>query len=170
MKNLFYVLFLLAGTAIAQTGYVQYDALLQSLPEFETAQKELAKLEAALGADLQKAKQNATQKFNDLKYKSQNPDLNEEQMKDLAAQAETLEKELARESKIAEFKLVSERNKLMEPINLKVSNAVKKIAESKAFQLVIDAGQVVYTVDGLDITKEVAIELGIPLNQETAKN
>jgi outer membrane protein len=58
MKKLLLVLFLAAGTSMAQTGYVASEALLQSMPEFQTAQQEISKLAASLKADDQKAENN----------------------------------------------------------------------------------------------------------------
>ncbi|WP_124979981.1 OmpH family outer membrane protein [Nonlabens xiamenensis] len=166
MKKVFLLLFLVAGTAMAQTGYVQYEALLQSMPEYNTAQSQINKFTETLVADLKKAEKNAGAKMNDLKYKAQAPDVTEAQMQEFGKQAQTLQQEIEREKQLADLKLAAERNKLLDPLTAKLNAAIKKVADAKGFKLIVDVSTVAYSTEGTDISEAVAKELGIPLDQE----
>ena len=161
MKKVLLLLFLVAGSAIAQTGFVQYEAILGSMAEVEPIRKELTDLTTKLRGDLEKAKANSDQKMQDLQYQAQKPGTTPEQQQELAQQAQALQAELANSSKAAELQLGAKENVLMKPILKKLNEAIQAVSKEKGLKLVVNASQVVYSEPSANITLDVAKKLGI---------
>lgn len=173
MKKLLLVLFLAAGTAMAQTGYVASEALLQSMPEFQTAQQEISKLSASLKADDQKAENNVKEKMALLQAKVQelgktatDEAAYNEELEIYKSQAAALENELRNSKKLADLKLGDKQNKLLAPLTVKLNEAIKKVAIAKGYKIILDINAVSYATEETNISKAVALELGIPLPTE----
>lgn len=173
MKKLLLVLFLAAGTAMAQTGYVASEALLQSMPEFKTAQQEISKLAASLKADDEKAEANVKEKMAELQAKVQ--ELSQtatdeaafnEELEIYKSQASALESELRNSKKLAELKLGEKQNKLLAPLSQKLNEAIEKVALAKGFKIIVDLTAVAYATEETNISKAVALELGIQIPKE----
>ncbi|MEN8817236.1 MAG: OmpH family outer membrane protein [Nonlabens sp.] len=173
MKKLFLVLFLVAGTAIAQTGYVASEGLLQSMPEFQVAQGEINKLATSLDNDAKKAETNAREKMAGLQQKVQ--ELSQTATDEAAfnkeveiykSQAAAIESELINSKKLAELKLGEMQNKLMGPITKKLNEAIKKVALARGYKVIVDINAVAYATEDTNISQDVAKELGIPLPTE----
>ncbi|WP_213521572.1 OmpH family outer membrane protein [Nonlabens sp.] len=173
MKKLLLVVFLAAGTAMAQTGYVASEALLQSVPEFQTAQQEISKLAASLKADDQKAENNVKEKMAELQAKVQ--ELRQTATDEAAfnaeleiykSQATALENELMNSKKLAELKLGEKQNKLLAPLSQKLNEAIKKVALSRGYKIIVDISAVSYATEDANISKAVALELGIAIPEE----
>lgn len=164
MKKVLLLLFLVAGTAMAQTGFVQYEAILGSMAEVQPVQKELTDLSEKLRAELDKAKANSEQKLQDLQYKAQKPGTTEAEQQQLAQQYAALQSELQNAAKSAELQLGAKENDLMKPILKKLNEAIQAVAKEKGFKLVINATQVVYSDPGSNISMDVAKRLGINID------
>ena len=140
MKKLLLLLFLVAGTtAMAQTGFVQYEAILGSMAEVEPIRKELGDLTTKLRGELEKAEANSAQKLQDLQYQAQKPGTTAEQKQQLAQQAQALQAEFQNSSKAAELQLGAKENDLMKPILKKLNEAIQEVAKEKGLKLVVNA-------------------------------
>ncbi len=173
MKKLLLVLFLAAGTAMGQTAYVASEALLQSMPEYQTAQKEIQKLAASLQADDKKAETNAREKMaiiqkrvKELSETAADQAAFDKDIKPLEEQAKAIETELVNSKQNAEKKLIEMQQKLMGPITMKLNQAIEKVSLAKGFKIVVDITAVAYATENLNISKDVAMELGIPIPEE----
>ena len=166
MKKVLLLLFLAAGTAMAQTGFVQYEAILASMPEVEPIRKELGDLTATLRADLEKAQANSEQKLQELQYQAQKPGVTAEERQGLAQQAQALQNELANSSKAAELQLGAKENDLMKPILNKLNEAIQAVSKEKGLKLVVNASQVVFSEPGANISIDVAKRLGINIDAQ----
>ncbi len=166
MKKVLLLLFLVAGTAMAQTGFVQYEAILQNMPEVEPIRNELKDLTTQLQQELQKAEANSTQKLQDLQYRMQKPGVSDEEKQQIAQQAQALQNEFANASKAAELQLGVRENDLMKPVLKKLNEAVQAVAKEKGLKLVVNASQVVYSEPGANISMDVAKRLGIDIQAE----
>jgi len=170
MKKLLLVLFLAAGTAMAQTGYVASEALLQSMPEFQTAQQEITKYAESIKADDAKAENNARTRMAELQQKVQ--ELSKTATDEAAfnkevevykTQAAAIESELVNSKRIAEQRLGEKQNKLITPLTIKLNEAIKKVALARGYKVVVDINSIAYATEDTNISQDVARELGIPM-------
>jgi outer membrane protein len=166
MKKVLLLLFLVAGTAMAQTGFVQYEAILASMPDVEPIRKELGDLSEKLRAELDKAEANSTQKLQDLQYQAQKPGTTDAQKQQFGQQAAALQSEYQNAAKSAELQLGAKENDLMKPILTKLNEAIQAIAKEKGLKLVVNATQVVYSEPGANISIDVAKRLGIKIDAD----
>lgn len=173
MKKILLVLFLAAGTAMGQTAYVASEALLQSMPEYQTAQQEIQKLAESLQADDKKAETNAREKMaiiqkrvQELSKTAADQAAFDKEIKPLEEQAKAIETELVNSKKSAEKRLLEMQQKLMGPITLKLNKAIEKVSLAKGYKMVIDITAVAFATEETNISKDVALELGIPIPEE----
>lgn len=170
MKKLLLVLFLAAGTAMAQTGYVASEALLQSMPEFQTAQQEITKYAESIKADDVKAENNARTRMAELQQKVQElsktatdeATFNKE-VEVYKTQAAAIESELVNSKRIAEQRLGEKQNKLITPLTVKLNEAIKKVALAKGYKVIVDINSIAFATEETNISQDVARELGIPM-------
>jgi len=166
MKKVLLLLFLVAGTAMAQTGFVNYQTILYSMPEAEPIRKELDALSEKLKADLDKAKANYEQKVQELQYQAQKPGTTDAQKQQFEQQYMMLQSEIQKTAQDAESNLQTRESDLMKPIILKLNEAIEAVAKEKGLKLVVNATQVVYSEPGASISIEVAQRLGIKIDAE----
>jgi len=169
MKKLIFstlLLFNLSAFTFAQkTGYVDTDYILNSIPEYKNAQETLDKL----AADWQKEIDAKYAEIDKL-YKAYQADallLTEDMRKKRENEIINKEKEV-RELQKQRFgvdgELFKKRQELVKPIQDKVYNAIKSVAERKGIAFVFDkAGAVtlLYTNSKYDLSEEVIKELGV---------
>lgn len=169
-KSLILLLFSLLSTfgiaqgGAAKFGYVDTDYILGQIPEYKAAQSELDKtsiqwqkeIEGRFGEidKLYKAYQaDAILLTEDMKKKRENEILNKEkEVKDLQKQRFGVDGEL--------FK---KRQELVKPIQDKVYNGIKSVAEKKGLGFIMDkSGQVsiLYANSKYDISDDVLVYLG----------
>ena len=170
MKNkILSLLFLLASfTAVSQSaakfGYVDTDYIMSQIPEYKAAQSELDKTSVQWQKEidgkyaevdkLYKAYQaDAILLTDDMKKKRENEIINKEkEVKDLQKQRFGVDGEL--------FK---KRQELVKPIQDKVYNAIKVVAEKRGLGFIMDkSGQVslLYANTKYDISDDVLVYLG----------
>jgi outer membrane protein len=168
MKKVLLLLFLVAGTAMAQTGYVQYEAILASMPEVEPIRKEITELNTSLQTKLRDMEAKSTAKLQELQYQAQKPGVTEAEQKQIAAQAQALQKEYMNSAKAAELQLGAKENDLMKPILTKLNQAVQEVAKEKGLKAILDAKVLVYAEPGVNISIDVAKKLGINIDDAPA--
>ena len=170
MKKLILLLFVLMNSvsgfsqAAAKFGYVDTDYILDQIPEYKAAQNELDKTSIQWQKEIEgrfseidklyKAYQaDAILLTDDMKKKRENEILNKEkEAKDLQKQKFGVDGEL--------FK---KRQELVKPLQDKVYNAIKVVAEKKGIGFILDkSGQVsiLYANHKYDISDDVLIHLG----------
>lgn len=169
MRSLFAALLLVTGMANAQSGtakfgYVDTDYIMGEIPEYKAAQSELDKTSVQWQKEidtkyaevdkLYKAYQaDAILLTDEMKKKRENEIINKEkEVKDLQKQRFGVDGEL--------FK---KRQELVKPIQDKVYNAIKSVADRRALGFVMDkSGQVslLYANPKYDISDEVLVFLG----------
>src|SRR3954465_5991891 len=153
-----------AQTGTAKFGYVDTDYIMGQIPEFKAAQSELDKTSVQWQKEidekysevdkLYKAYQaDAILLTDDMKKKRENEIINKEkEAKDLQKQRFGVDGEL--------FK---KRQELVKPIQDKVYNAIKAIAEKGAYSIIFDKSSdltMLYTSSKLDKSDEVLAQLG----------
>jgi outer membrane protein len=152
------------GQAAAKFGYVDTDYILGQIPEFKAAQSELDKTSIQWQKEMEgkfaeidklyKAYQaDAILLTDDMKKKRENEIINRE----------TEAKELQKQRFGVDGELFKKRQELVKPIQDKVYNAIKVVAEKKAIGFVLDkSGQVsiLYANSKYDISEDVLVYLG----------
>jgi len=167
MKSLITAIVLVLGLTTSVSaqkfGYINSQDLLSQLPEvkestanIETLKKQLQKKGQDMVASLQQ------------KYASLQKDQEEGRLSPI--QLETEAKKLQEEeAKIAEFeqssqqKIYEKTELLLSPIQEKINNAIKEVAEDNGYTYIFDAslGMVLYADPGADVGSLVKAKLGL---------
>lgn len=152
-----------------KTAYVDTDYILSNIPEYKMAQETLDKL----AADWQKEIDAKYAEIDKL-YKAYQADallLTEDMRKKRENEIINKEKEV-RELQKQRFgvdgELFKKRQELVKPVQDKVYNAIKSVAEKKGIAFVFDkAGAVtlLYSNNKYDLSEEVIKELGVKKNK-----
>lgn len=162
MKKILFVIMMVASTvAMAQTGYVNSQALIGAIPEVAKADESLKQLATRLQADVAKREENAKQKMEELAYEMQAPKVTPERQQEIRLLAQEIEKEVTNANKLSELELASKRNELLEPVYKKVNDAIAAIAKKRGMKVVVDISAILYADEDLDLTADVRKELGL---------
>jgi outer membrane protein len=160
---LFFSLFGVSQSA-AKFGYVDTDYILSQIPEFKAAQSELDKTSVGWQKDID-GKYTEIDKL----YKAYQADailLTDEMKKKRENEIVSREKEvqdLQKKRFGVDGELFKKRQELVKPIQDKVYNAIKTVAEKKALGFILDkSGQVsiLYANSKYDISDDVLVHLG----------
>src|SRR5688500_15417333 len=168
MKKIIFVLAIVALTAFygkaQRIGYVDTDYILTSIPEYKAAQGEIDKLSVDWQKEIE-AKYTEIDKLykayqadailltDDMKKKRENEIINKE--KEV--------KELQKQRFGVDGELFKKRQELVKPIQDKVYNAIKVVAEKKGLGFILDkSGQIsiLYANTKYDISDDVLVYLG----------
>lgn len=166
--SLIAILFIIAGISSAQTaakfGYVDTDYILSQIPEYKAAQTELDKTSIQWQKEME-AKYAEIDKLNKA-YQADAVLLTDDMKKKRESEIAAKEKE-AKDVQKQKFgvdgELFKRRVELVKPIQDKVYNAIKTVAEKKALGFVLDkSGQVsiLYANSKYDISDDVLSLLG----------
>lgn len=170
MRKLFHIVLFLGALVFfysqqaAKFGYVDSEYILSKIPEFKQAQQELDKLSVEWQKEIEakyaevdklyKAYQaDAVLLTDEMKKKRENEIINKE--KEV--------KELQKKRFGVDGELFKKRQELVKPVQDKVYNAIKAVAEKKGLGFVMDkAGQVtlMYANPKYDISDDVLTHLG----------
>lgn len=169
-KSIFCLVFLVLSTfAVAQSGaakfgYVDTDYMLGQIPEYKAAQSELDKTSVNWQKEIEIKFQEIDKLFkalqadailltDDMKLKRQNEIVNKEN------EAKALQKQRFG----VDGELFKKRQELVKPIQDKIYNAIKTVAEKKGLGFILDkSGQVsiLYANSKYDISDDVLVQLG----------
>jgi outer membrane protein len=165
------VLFAFASnSAIAQKfAYVDTEYILDLLPEYRSAQKQLN----ALSEDWQKEIEQKMQDFEkaEKEFSAEQVLMSDEMKKKRGVELKQMQDELRdfRNKKFGfEGDLFKKRQELVKPIQDKVFDAVQKVAKARAYDFIFaKGGEVVmlYTNSKYDMSNEVLTELGIAIDK-----
>ncbi len=173
MKKIF-LLVLLAGTAFASTqaqrfGYVDTEYILDMLPEYRSAQKQLELISSDWEKEIEK-KQIAIDKMH-RDFNAEQVLLTEELRKKRDQDIKDKEKDL-RDYRTQKFgyegELFKKRQELIKPIQDKIFEAVQKVAKQSALDFIFAKGGdmiMLYSNAKYDKSDEVLTELGVAITK-----
>ena len=146
-------------------AYVDTEYILKNIPEYEAAQKQLDELSEGYQKEIEALREQIEKMYNE--YQSEKALLIENQRREredaiIAKEKET--KELQMKYFGREGELYKKRQELVKPIQDKVFNAIKDIAEDGHYALVFDVSgsglSILYTDPKYDKSEDVLQKLG----------
>ena len=177
MKNLTILIFgtfFCMQTVIAQKfGYVDTEYILNKMPEYKKAQKEIDKLSAAWQSEIEDMYKDIDKMYKD--YQAEEILLTEEMKRDRQEEIIKKEKEVKEHQKKIfgyEGLLFLKRQELIKPIQDEIFEAVQAVAKEKKLQVIFDkSGDLVmiYTHPQHDYTDYVLEELGFGDKEDTVQ-
>lgn len=178
MKKLF-LLILLTGTSFVSLqaqrfAYVDTEYILDLLPEYRSAQKQLEQLSADWEKEIEKRQQAIDKMYRD--FNAEQVLLTEELRKRREQEIKDKEKELKdyRTQKFGyEGELFKKRQELIRPIQDKVFEAVQKIAKQGALDFIFAKGGemiMLFSNAKYDKSDEVLAELGVAITKNKDNN
>ena len=174
MKRILVVLLitLTAGTLQAQkVGYIDTDYILEKLPEYADAQRQLDAISAEWQAQLEKKYQVIDQMYQDLQAEEilLTEDMKRKRMDEIREnELEALEYQKKKFG--VEGELFKERQKLVKPIQEKVYKAIKEVARASGYAIMMDkAGSttLIYTNPKYNKSDAVLKKLGFDVEDQS---
>ena len=167
MKKILFLLLIFCGTLNAQAqkfALVDMEYILSNIPAYERANEQLNQPPKAWQAEVEALSKSAETLYKN--YQNESVFLSEAQKKEKEQAIVNKEKEAADLKKKyfgPEGELFKKRQSLIEPIQDEIYNAIKGIASSKGFQLILDRASdngIIFASPSIDISNEVLAKLG----------
>lgn len=152
------------GVKAQKFALVDMEYILSNIPAYERANEQLNQTSKAWQAEVE-ALNNAAQTLYK-NYQNEGVFLSEAQKKEREQAIVNKEKEASELKKKyfgPEGELYKKRQSLVEPIQDEIYNAIKSIATSKGFQLILDRASdegIIFASPSIDISSEVLSKLG----------
>jgi outer membrane protein len=151
-------------------GYTDYEVLLANMPEMQSVQQQIQTFFQTRQTELQQAAQQLQESAE--QYQRQSSLLSEEAKAEREQTLVTSQQELQQRSGRAEQELAQRRAELMRPLFEKLQGAIDAVSAEKGLDLVLPTQVggdpfILYVNDQtiVDITRDVAARLGIPVNE-----
>ena len=166
MRKLFILMFLALGLNAAAQKYALIDIeyIMSNIPAYERANEQLNQVSKKWQSEIEAINNQAKTLYKN--YQNEAVFLSEAQKKEQEQAIVDKEKEAAELRKKyfgPEGELYKKRVSLIEPIQDEVYNAVKGIAQSKGYQLVLDRASdngIIFASPTIDISNDVLTKLG----------
>ncbi len=164
LKSLLIVaLFVVSSSAMAQQkfGVVSAQEILMQMPELDSVQTELQKVEQRLISDMEASQKEYTAKIQEYQQNldSYTKTMREQKEKDL----QSMNARMQEFQGVAQQEMQEQQQILMKPIQEKLMNAIKKVGIDNNFVFVFDKASALYISETqvVDATALVKAELGI---------
>ena len=167
MKKFIILLFVLCGAISVQAqkyALVDMEYILSNIPAYERANEQLNQTSKSWQAEVEALNSKAQTLYKN--YQNESVFLSDAQKKEREKAIVDKEKEAAELKKKyfgPEGELYKKRQSLIEPIQDEIYNAIKSIATTKGFMLVLDRASdngIVFASPSIDISNEVLAKLG----------
>ena len=149
-----------SNSAVVRIAYINRDSIIAQIPQVETIEKELFKLEEDYKAEFVKMTKEYENKVK--LYLERNKQMSEPIK--LARQTEIteLEARMAMYKKRYQEELAKQRAELYAPINEYIDKAIEYVCAREQITILFDQGQPLYmSAQCIDLTSLVKIELGL---------
>ena len=167
MKKLFILFIMLLGTMSMQAqkfALVDMEYILNNIPAYERANEQLNQTSKSWQAEVEALNAKAQTLYKN--YQNESVFLSDAQKKEREKAIVDKEKEAADLKKKyfgPEGELYKKRQSLIQPIQDEIYNAVKGIATTRGFQLILDRASdtgIIFASPSIDISNEVLSKLG----------
>lgn len=156
--------FLFAGTANAQkVGHVNFQGIIQAMPEYKTASDEYELYKQSLEDDLKMIESEGASITKKYELESKKPAPNQTRMQLYARQLEDLQLQYQQKQQSIQDSLSAKMSELIAPIKAKVETAVAEVAKAQGYTHVIDNtyGTLVYADEAFNLEEAVKAKLNI---------
>ena len=158
-----------ASAAMAQKfALVDMDYILKNVPQYEMANEQLNQLSQRWQKEVEAVGKEAENMYQN--YLAEKVFLTEEQVKKREADVVAKEKE-ATELRYKYFgpegELYKKRQSLLKPVQDEVYNAIKKVADERGYQAILDratSSDIIYASPRIDVSNEVLAKMGYSAN------
>lgn len=148
------------GNTVAQKakfGHLDYAAVIQTQPEIKDAEAQVKALQDELtqtGEALQKEFYTLYQEYqaNESSYTSTKRQVEQQKLLDFNKRLEQFKED-------AETQLLTKQQELLQPIQERVLQAIKEVAEEEHYTYIFDINTTLFHTDSTDITKAVQAKL-----------
>lgn len=152
------------GAAAQKFALVDMEYIMKNIPAYEMANEQLNQLSQRYQREIEVANNEASELYQ--KYLQDKVFLTAEQVK--AREQEVVDKETAATKLRYKYfgtdgELEKKRQSLLKPVMDDVYNAIKKLAEEKGYQMIMDrasSSDIVFASPRIDISNEVLAKLG----------
>ena len=167
MKKLIILLFVLCGAISVQAqkyALVDMEYILSNIPAYKRANKQLNQTSKSWQAEVEALNTKAQTLYKN--YQNESVFLSDAQKKEREKAIVDKEKEAAELKKKyfgPEGELYKKRQSLVQPIQDEIYNAIKSIATTKGFMLILDRASdagIIFASPSIDISNEVLAKLG----------
>lgn len=168
MKKILFSILFLAGIALASNAQkfalVDMEYILKNVPSYEMANEQLNQLSQRYQKEIDNVYKEADNLYKS--YLSDKVFLTDEQIKKREEEIVAKEKEatdLKNKYFGPEGELFTKRQSLMKPIQDDIYNAVKKVAEERGYQMIMDratSSDIIFASPRIDVSNEVLNKLG----------
>ena len=168
MKKLFFITMMLCAFAFQASAQkfalIDMEYIMGNIPAYERANEQLNQVSKKWQAEIEAVDNQAKALYKN--YQNEAVFLSEEQKKEREQAIVDKEKEASELKKKyfgPEGELYKKRVSLIEPIQEEIYNAVKGIAKSKGFQLILDRASdtgIIFASPSIDISNDVLSKLG----------
>lgn len=159
-KKLLLVITLMIPTmAFAQKfGTVDTEAIFQLMPERASAEEQLANASKTYEAELKKLYENMDKEYAEFQALEENSPIRNSRMQAL----NELQERIQRFQQTAQEDLTRQQQALLQPIQEKLTTAIKKVGANNGFTFIFPNGVAIYSgSDVTDCTDMVKAELGL---------
>ncbi len=165
MKKIFFIGFLLSSVSLAQLkiGYVDSDAIMKQLPEYQDAQKKLDAIIKEWQEELNKLEKDWKTKYED--YEKRKLILSEQRRVEIEKELIQLEDQISkfRQEKFGvRGELFQKQEELNKPILNRIFNAIQEVAKENNYDFIFDrSGDIMflYAKEEYDVTNLVLEKL-----------
>lgn len=166
-KFILFALFIIPSIAFAQLkiGYIDSNAIMDQLPDVQDARQRLDALIQEWQAELNRLESEWKAKYDD--YEKRKLIMSEQTRAETESELVKLENQIAeyREKKFGtNGELFQKQDELMKPVQNKVFNAIKEVAQEEDLDFVFDRSgdiMILYAKEKYDITAKVLAKLKI---------
>lgn len=170
-KSLSLLLFLTAMVAMPaqaqKIGYVDQQAVLVSMPEMQEVQKKMQKEMKRQQRELQQQRQQFQKQVK--QFQQQQSLLDDSARAERERQLQQRQQQLQQAAQKRQQEMQQERREMMQPLLEKLQGAIDKVAAQQELDMVLRREVLLYEDETseqvVDITRDVAGELGISLTQ-----
>lgn len=163
LTTLVFSILALTSVSAQKYGYVNSQAILQSMPAVKAANAEMESLQKQLESKYQKMVKDYQTKALSISQKQQNGELSPKQVEDEAKKLTGDEESIRKYELQIKQQLAKKQETLLKPIYDKLENAIKTVAKEKGFTMIFDysAGSILYADPSTNLESAIKAKLGM---------
>lgn len=159
----------LAGAVMAQQatmGYTNQEAILANMPEMDSVQAQLEEEARAQQKEFQQEQQEFQEQLE--QYQQQQALLSDERRAEREQELQQLQQKIQESRQRRQQQLAQREAELMQPLLDELQSAINTVAAQRGLDLVLRSQALLYVDENnvVDVTPDVAAELGIDLQQQ----